>query len=130
MGDATVLLDDEHLRIEAHEHVRVLIVRRKPSEAASVSAYASGLAMIRPEHRTWGIVIDLRAIAGKNDEAFEASIRPLQRHVEAAFAHVVFLLRSAVGELQLERLKRETQSQLVYTRDEAKALALAAARDS
>jgi hypothetical protein len=124
-ADARLLLDDEHLRIEAFEPQRVLIVRRKPAAADGASAFATGLALIRPEHRAWGVVIDLREVAGRNDAAFEDSIRPLQRHVEAHFARVVFLLRSAVGELQVARLKRETGSKLLYTRDEDEAFRMA-----
>lgn len=124
-----VLLENDFIRIEEHRALQVIVVRRsanKVEPAMIAAAYGEALATITPEHRSWGVVIDVRQTPGSNDAKFESAIGPVTERVGSSFARVVFLVRTAVGGLQMERLRRERGVVLLYTQDEAEAFALAA----
>ena len=49
------------------------------------------------------LLIDLRAIVGRNDPEFEAALAPLRRELLLCFGRVALLVRTTIGGLQLER---------------------------
>lgn len=124
-----VILDNDFLRVEEHPEREVLVVRRKPEQSGQrmaagslASAYRDAMTLLRPEHRHWGLVLDTRAVPGRNDDDFEANIGTLFPVARQAFARVVMLVGSVVGQLQIER----TQGGSVQcARDEEEALRMA-----
>jgi hypothetical protein len=122
-----VILENEFVRVEELAAERVIVLRRKalaaPNEAVP-AIYSEAFAATRPEHREWGLVIDMRAVAGKNDPDFERAMQPVRASASALFGRVVVLVRSVAGRLQIERTRREDGSN-----DEAEAIALAQKRD-
>lgn len=123
-----VILDNEFIRVEELAAERVVMVRRKPHPIplADVPAvYAAAFATARPEYKQWGVVIDMRAVAGNNDPAFERAMEPVRRSADQAFARVVVLVKSMVGRMQIERTRRHDGTSTFVTQDEDEALALA-----
>lgn len=52
------------------------------------------------------VLIDLRQVVGRNDPSFEGLIAPQRRRLLRRFRHVVILLRSQAGKMQLARYLR------------------------
>jgi hypothetical protein len=69
------------------------------------------------------LLADMRAAPGRNDEAFERAVGPLSDRLFGGYARAAFLVRTAVGALQIQRVAREqhTSAPRVFT-DEAEAL--------
>lgn len=57
-----------------------------------------------------GLLFDVRAVVGRNDDAFEAASLSARRRFIARFGRTAVLVRTLVGRLQGERLAREDQS--------------------
>lgn len=49
------------------------------------------------------LLVDLRAIVGRNDPEFEVAVAPFRRQLLASFARSAFLVRTTIGRLQLQR---------------------------
>jgi hypothetical protein len=49
------------------------------------------------------VLVDLRAVVGRNDADFERTIAPLRRGLLVSFGQRAFLVRTVIGRLQLER---------------------------
>ncbi|MBO6940404.1 MAG: hypothetical protein JJ863_35850 [Deltaproteobacteria bacterium] len=129
-----VLIDNEHLTVEAIRDRRVIVVRRKRTrlEASElVGAYREAL-RASDEFRGWGLVIDTREAPGRNDPEFESRIDSLRDSVDGLFPRVAMCLQTAAGELQARRMqseRRETRpstSETFFTRDIAEAVSHAA----
>ncbi|MEZ4385792.1 MAG: hypothetical protein R3A79_31025 [Nannocystaceae bacterium] len=58
-----------------------------------------------------GLIVDVRAPVGRNDDAFEDAIRVLRQRFMARFRRVAVLVRTRIGQLQGERFVREDGSQ-------------------
>lgn len=75
-----------------------------------------------------GVVVDVRnSPAARNDQGFESAMAVLREAVSARFDHVVLLVSTAVGELQIRRLASEDGTNSFVTRDEEQAIRLARA---
>ncbi|MBN8616046.1 MAG: hypothetical protein J0L92_35975 [Deltaproteobacteria bacterium] len=71
----------------------------------------------------YGVLIDLRRVTGRNDEAFELGIAPSRRALFGPFAKRATLVRTMAGKLQIQRLNRaDTMAADVFD-DEAEAIA-------
>ena len=130
-----VLGADDFIRIEADDSRRVVIARRsaRPAPERPDLLWHKALELLDEDEEPrdeWGLVIDVREAVGRNDADFERALRPLREMARARFARVVILVRSAVGQLQIERLGREDGTELIVTRDPEQALLLAAGIES
>lgn len=67
----------------------------------SFAALDEQLAAVSPGAST--LLVDLRAIVGRNDAAFETALAPHRRELLRKFARSGLLVRSTIGRLQLER---------------------------
>lgn len=122
-----VVYEDEHLRIEELPLDRVVIVRRLPTKAPPevlAEAYREALERQSKRHQGWSMILDLREAPGRSDEGFENMMAPLTRTARRVFVRVVTLVRSAAGELQANRLARESGWVAAVARDEASAIEL------
>jgi hypothetical protein len=127
-----VVLENEFVRVEELTEQHVIVLRRKalsPPTARIPAIYGDVFAGARPEWREWGLVIDVRAVAGNNDPEFESAMRPVRRQYVSLFARVVVLVRSIAGRMQIERTNREDGTRVGVAEDEAEAIALAQNRD-
>lgn len=124
-----VIEENQHLRLERDSERKVMWVIRsssRPSSAAELAGAFDDIGRhIRPEHRSWGMVLDTRAAPGRNDADFEGGLRR-NRTALARFARAVILVSSAAGQLQIQRLAREEGLSLHVAADEREAESLAA----
>jgi hypothetical protein len=87
----------------------------------SFGALDEQLALLPPDAST--VLIDLRAIVGRNDAAFEAALAPHRRELLLKLARPGLLVRSTIGRLQLERYLAADGIQAHVFSDEAEAMA-------
>lgn len=125
-----VVGEDEFIRIESDDSRRVVIARRsaRPATGRPDLLYQKAIELLDEDEEPrgeWGLIIDVREAVGRNDADFEQALRPLRQLARARFARVVILVRSAVGQLQIERLGREDGTKLAVTRDPEHAMQLA-----
>lgn len=69
--------------------------------APSFQAIFDRIAVRRPGAST--LLVDLRAIVGRNDTQFEAALAPLRRELLGKFARSALLVRTSIGRMQLQR---------------------------
>jgi hypothetical protein len=125
-----VVDENEHVRLDVDEERQIVWLVRSASRARSPAESQRGhrCCFRAPAAGFWGrggLVVATRAALGRNDGEFEAGLRE-QRASFGVFARAVVLVRSAVGELHLQRLAREEGLAILVTRDEAEAERLAA----
>jgi len=123
------LLASAHWLLEEDPAQKVVLLRRMALTFGSLDELSSAnqqvVQLIRPEHRTWGIVVDMRQAPPRNDPSFETAMRGLRDAVEQRFARTAVLLGTAVGLLQVTRLTREDGATSLATQSEAEALRFA-----
>jgi len=68
------------------------------------------------------LLSDLRAVQGRNDEAFEERMLKLRPKLYGGFLRVGILVRSSVGALQIKRMVREDGIDRMVMTDEAELL--------
>ena len=123
------LIASAHWVMEEDQEQKVVLLRRLALPFASLGELSSAnqevVQLIRPEHRTWGIVVDMRQARSRNDPSFESAMRGLRDAVEARFARTAVLLGTAVGLLQVTRLAREDGATSLATQSETEALRFA-----
>jgi len=123
------LLSSAHWFMEESIAQRVVMLRRTALPFGSLDELSSAnqevVRLIRPEHRAWGIVVDMRQAPPRNDPSFESAMRGLRDAVEERFARTAVLLGTAVGLLQVTRLAREDGATSLATQSEAEALRFA-----
>jgi hypothetical protein len=123
------LLLSAHWLMEEDVAQRVVLLRRMALPFSSLDELSNAnqevVRLIRPEHRAWGIVVDMRQAPARNDPSFESAMRGLRDAVELRFARTAVLLGTAVGLLQVTRLTREDGATSLATQSEAEALRFA-----
>ncbi len=124
----TVLHESPHARLELDaEKKLVRFVRSEVPFGELADAIAifrriidSSATIDRARHV---VLIDLRRVTGRNDEAFEQGIAASRRALFSPFAKRATLVRTMAGKLQIQRLNRtDTMSADVFD-DEAEAIA-------
>lgn len=68
------------------------------------------------------LLADLRAVQGRNDEAFEGKMLKLRPKLYSGFLRVGILVRSSVGALQIKRMVREDGIDRLVMTDETELL--------
>ncbi len=124
-----ILVSNEFWQLESLPTEGYCVLRRTAKRADDLSALRSANVEVagyfEPHHKSWGLIVDMRKAAPRNDEAFEDAMRPLRTRVSQHFARVVLLLSSAVGVLQVERLRAHEGNSWLATRSESEAITLA-----
>lgn len=92
------------------DHVgRGVVIRRTARRHESLDEVAAAFASIYAQLEGMrlfevSLVVDLRAVVGRNDESFEAEVAPHRRRLIRSFERVAILVRTAVGALQVKRM--------------------------
>ncbi len=123
-----LLFENAHVELHALPLRRVLVLTRRPTEATSASlldTLRKVTQVVRPEHRGFGLVFDVRAVIGKSDPEFERGSGEIRALANASFARVVTLVRTQAGKLQTQRLAREEHRTALVSFDLEEAIALA-----
>lgn len=107
----TMVLSTDHWTLEEDVQARVVVLRRTGTPFADVDdivrANDQAMACFRAEHRTWGVVVDMRHAPRRNDAEFENAMRHLRDRIGKSFARVALVLESAAGVLQVNRIARD-----------------------
>ncbi len=123
------LFTSAHWLMEEDRLSQVVFLRRMALPFGSLEELTASnqqvVRQIRPEHREWGIVVDMRQAPPRNDPSFESAMRGLRDAVEVRFARTAVLLETAVGLLQVTRLTREDGATTFATQSEAAAIRFA-----
>jgi hypothetical protein len=98
---------------------RILLMERKRSSdwvtAVEIIRVLRGLApMLGTTTEDWGVLFDTRNAVGRNDPAFEVEAERLQDYLLEHFAQVAVLVRSAAGEMQVERMQEPRKRMAVF----------------
>lgn len=78
------------------------------------------LAVRRPSASS--LLVDLRAIVGRNDVSFESALAPLRRELLGKFARSALLVRTSIGRMQLQRYLADDGIDAHVFSDEAEAM--------
>jgi hypothetical protein len=112
--------------VELREHGA--IVRRTTRRYADISQIGPSFAAVEVQLRaltpaTSSLLVDLRAIVGRNDSPFETALAPLRRELLRKFDRTALLVRTSIGRLQLQRYLASDGIEAEVFSDEADALA-------
>lgn len=108
---------------------RILLIERKRSRewvtAVEIIRVLRGVApMLGTTTEDWGVLFDTRQAIGRNDSAFEAETERLQDYLLENYVRLAVLVRSAAGEMQVERMQ-EPRKRVAVFRDIPQALRFA-----
>lgn len=121
-----ILVSNDFWELESFPTEGYCVLRRSAKRADDLSALRAAntevVGYFEPHHQSWGLIVDMRQAAARNDDAFEEAMQPLRARVSRHFARVVLLLSSAVGVLQVERLRASEHTTWRATRSEAEAI--------
>jgi sulfite reductase alpha subunit-like flavoprotein/cytochrome b involved in lipid metabolism len=114
---------------EERPQKRLAVLRRTPKIAVSLSELCDEneklLCCLQPEHRSWGLVVDMRQARIRNDAGFEAAMARLRRELQAYFQRTAVLIESSIGELQVSRIERDEGGRAIATCNESTAFKFA-----
>jgi sulfite reductase alpha subunit-like flavoprotein len=130
MANIRRLHDSEFWLLEEFPEQQIAVLHRTPLPASSLAALAADndalLAVLRDDHRTFGLVVDTREAPLRNDKAFEHTMSKLRVELTSHFQRAAVLLDSALGELQVSRLERDEGRTTFVTRSVSAAFRFAA----
>lgn len=121
------IFEDQYLSFSEDPRRKLAIVARtadSPPTAKGMRATIDDfLVNIRPEHRSWGVVFDLRRARGSHDPEYLAAGNEAAKALLSSFHRTVVLVSSTAGLLQVGRRGRETGFILPATTREEDAIA-------
>jgi hypothetical protein len=101
----------------------VLLVRKATGQvtAVEIERMLRGVMLTLGEPRNWSILFDTRAAVGRSGPEFEAEVARLREYMLTHYRRVAVLVRSAIGEMQVQRMLDKKARMLVF-RDIGQAL--------
>jgi hypothetical protein len=101
----------------------VLLVRKATGQvtAVEIERMLRGVMLTLGEPRGWSILFDTRAAVGRNGPEFEAEVARLREYMLTHYRRVAVLVRSVIGEMQVQRMLDKKARMLVF-RDVEQAL--------
>lgn len=122
-----ILFCSKYWFVEEQENAMIFRRTSLPFESLEVLVQENetALAMIRPEHATCGVVVDMRQAPARNDPAFEGAMRTLRETLTQRFARLAVLVESTAGVLQVNRLGRDQNATHFGTMSEVAAIKFA-----
>jgi len=99
---------DAHHRAEQLAGTSIIVVRRAAGAVASTGDSdrhfgALNDAIDRLDKSRYALLVDTRAVAGRNDSDFELAFGPHRSRLERGFRRVAVLVSSPAGRLQVQR---------------------------
>lgn len=106
-----VELDNEFVSVSFVAGTRIVRAVRKGRPFVGADdmheAWGSvGLALERLNRPDYRLLVDLRAVVGRNDPAYEQAMGAYRRRIVSGFARVAVLVETVTGRLQVERYAR------------------------
>lgn len=125
VGPLLLLLDTPYLTLRRTADGSLLMRRTAlpfPTIPQAISEFAAVQRCLLTDPRfTGGLVINSSAIQGRNDDAFEAALKPIFQRFMATSRRTAVVVRSIPGQLQTRRMGAGTAGnyQLFNSEDEA-----------
>jgi hypothetical protein len=105
------LYESPHVRIGELADSKVIVVERSavPTGDADVRAIFDPVerAISGIQRDRYGLLIDVRAAKGRNDEEFEKKFVPIRQSIQRGFRRVAIVVVTPQGKLQAGRYARE-----------------------
>jgi hypothetical protein len=119
---------DDRPFYEVQLHPHGAIIRRTSRRYADLSELRPSFAAVERQlyaldPAASAVLVDLRAIVGRNDASFESALAPLRRELLRKFARSALLVRTRIGHLQLQRYLAADGIEASVFSDEAEAMA-------
>ncbi|WP_437791927.1 hypothetical protein [Sorangium sp. So ce693] len=118
-----LLWQDDHFTVLFDASLRVVWTVRSSRPFASLEEIEAVMGeLIRVLDRLGrshhALFIDVRAVPGRNDPSFEATMKRFRPHWLRGFRRVGVLVQSVIGALQIQRLARDDGIERLITSDE------------
>lgn len=118
---------NDYVIVRRAPDTRLVVVARTPRPFETVDVMERVFSEVNAwldtlERGSLCLLVDIRRAPGRNDEGFEAAFTPLRTKMESGFLRVAVLVRSAVGNMQVQRHADQDQLQVQVFMDEGKAL--------
>jgi hypothetical protein len=94
----------------------LLLVRKATGQvtAVEIERMLRGVMLTLGEPRGWSILFDTREAVGRSGPEFEAEVARLREYMLAHHRRVAVLVRSAIGEMQVQRMLDKKARMLVF----------------
>lgn len=125
-----LLEENEHLDFGADPGREVVLMVRKRSgqvSAAEIERMLRAVLLTLGDPEGWSILFDTRMAVGRTGPEFEVEVTRLREYMLDHFERVAVLVRSVIGEMQVQRFLDEKARMLVF-REVEDALAFLARR--
>lgn len=118
---------NEHFTVLVDERLFIVRVVRSDKPFASISELDASYAQLIPalnalDKPRYALLSDIRAVPGRNDPEFEAALARLRPLWLTGFRRVGVLVKSSVGQLQVQRYAKQDEVTRLVSRDEAEVL--------
>jgi hypothetical protein len=127
------LFQDQYMSAQLDEGAGILHIKRSGARLGTAGIEDLWRALVKAlaplDRSKLKLLMDLREAPLRNDPGFEEAIRQLLAQLFMGFAKVAVLVRTAVGELQTSRHRREGGFAGGVFKDEAQALAYLSGKD-
>lgn len=121
-----MLLDGGYWKLSEHtELVMLSLVRTAkpfPTVGETVDAARAVMMQLRPHHRSFGVLIDLRASIVPNSPAVQPALREMRHKMAATVGRIVLLCGSTEGARLLREIVAQDGLRAVVTHDPQDAL--------
>lgn len=124
------LLRTQYWTIVADDDARVVTRERTAERFATIDTVeaeyeAASRALDRIHRADYGVLVDLRAAPGRNDDAYEAVAQRHNARLYGGFRRVAVLVQTHAGKLQVRRFLDHSRADAEVFTDEAEARAFA-----
>jgi hypothetical protein len=118
---------NEFWRAEQLNGTFVILVERSAAPFPSPQSVERSCAALNRSMETldrtrYGLLIDIRSVAGRNDPEFERVMEPERVRLQQGFRRIAVLVNSVAGQLQIQRYAAQDGSKLRIFLDRAKAV--------
>lgn len=126
----TTLVSTDYWLMEEMASRKVVLLKRHAVAVDSIEELIRQnhkiIALMRPEHADYGIIVDMRQAPSRNDPEFEDAMSQMRSEIFRHYARVAVLVTSAVGVLQVNRMARDEGADTFATQSEVAAFRYAA----
>jgi hypothetical protein len=124
---SSLLLDNQHVTVQAFEDEPILVVTRKPTRVALTELdQVWGVAervLFKVDRARSCLVIDVTKTVGRNEEDFEKAFAPYRQRLSSDWLAMALVVATLPGKLQVQRYAREDDARVTVFDDVAAALA-------
>ncbi|MCA9533562.1 MAG: hypothetical protein KC593_07790 [Myxococcales bacterium] len=123
-----VLFDDPNFRVALYPLDKVIVATRKASDAGVDDVIASMRSALAVDVSSFGphaMILDVRAVVGRNDADFEAATAEMRSVIARRSTRFVTLVATVAGALQTRRLASQSGFPMMVASSEEEAFRMA-----